>query len=59
MASDLVHISDDAFTKDSLIKMECRICDVLDYKFSIPNAFQFLDRYTNIAMDSVKESRLR
>jgi len=59
MASDLVHISDGAFTKESLIKMECLICDVLDYKFSIPNAFQFLDRYTNVAMDSVKESRLK
>jgi len=59
MAQDLVFISDGAFTKDNLLNMECRICDVLGFKFSIPNAFQFLDRYTNVAMDSVKEFRLK
>jgi len=39
--------------------MECRICHKLDYQFSIPNAFQFLDRYTDVAMDSIKEPRLK
>jgi len=59
LASDLVHISDNAFTKDCIIAMECRICNVLKWKFSIPNAFQFLDRYTNVGLDSIKESRLK
>jgi len=59
MASDLVYISDGAFTKDSLVNMECQVCDVLGYKFSIPNAFQFLDRYTSVAVDAIKETRLK
>jgi len=59
MASDLVDISDDAFTRDSLLDMESRICDVLGYEFTIPNAFQFLERYTIVAMDSVKQPRLK
>jgi len=39
--------------------MECRFCNVLGFEFSIPNAFQFLDRYTNVALESVKDARLQ
>jgi len=39
--------------------MECQICDTLSYKFSIPNAFQFLDRFTEVAVYSIKEPRLK
>lgn len=59
LASDLVHLSDRAFTKDQIIVMECQICDTLSYKFSIPNAFQFLDRFTEVAVYSIKEPRLK
>jgi len=59
LASDLVHLSDRAFTKDEIIQMECQICDTLSYKFSIPNAFQFLDRFTEVAVYSIKEDRLK
>jgi len=59
LASDLVHLSDRAFTKDEIIQMECQICDTLSYKFSIPNAFQFLDRFTEVAVYSIKEHRLK
>jgi len=59
LASDLVHLSDRAFTKDDIIAMECRICETLSYKFSIPNAFQFLDRFTEVAIISIKENRLK
>lgn len=59
LASDLVHLSDRAFTKDEIILMECQICDTLSYKFSIPNAFQFLDRFTEVAVYSIKEHRLK
>jgi len=59
LTSDLVYISDGAFTKDCITSMECRICDVLSYQFSLPNAFQFLERYTNGALDLLKEPRLR
>jgi len=50
LADNLVHVSDNAFTKGDIVEMECRMCDVLSFQFSIPTAFQFLDRYTNIAM---------
>jgi len=39
--------------------MECRICDALSYKFSIPNALQFLDRFTEVAINSIKKDRLK
>jgi len=58
-ALNMVHISNYSFAKDCLINMECRICDVLNYRFSIPNAFQFLDRYTNVTTDFIKEQRLK
>jgi len=59
LAADLVHVSDNAFSKDEIIAMERRICDVLSYQFSIPNVFNFLDRYTNIAVESIEEPRLK
>jgi len=59
LASDLVHMSDNAFTKDDIIAMEVQICESLNYKFSIPNAFQFLERFTEVAIESVKEHRLK
>jgi len=59
LASDLVHMSDMAFTKDALIAMECQICNSLSYKFSIPNAFQFLDRFTEVAIENIKTQRLK
>ena len=39
--------------------MECQICDTLSYKFTIPNAFQFLDRFTEVAIYSIEENRLK
>jgi hypothetical protein len=59
LATDLVHMSDKAFTKDDIIAMECQICKCLSYKFSIPNAFQFLDRFTEVAVGNIKEERLK
>merc|ERR1719289_341583 len=59
LASDLVHLSNRAFTTDDIIAMECQICKTLSYKFSIPNAFQFLDRFTEVATNSIKDKRLK
>jgi len=59
LASDLVTMSDNAFTKDDIIAMEVQICEALNYKFSIPNAFQFLERFTEVVIESVKEQRLK
>jgi len=59
LANDFVNISDNAFTKNDLFTMEARICQVLNYQFTIPNAFQYLDRYTDIALDSVHELKVK
>ena len=39
--------------------MEKRICEVLNWQFTIPNAFQFLDRYTEIALDAINNVKVR
>lgn len=50
VSADLVHMSDGAFDKEQLIRMEEDICDKLDYEFTMKTCFQFLDRYTDIAL---------
>jgi len=57
--NDLVHMSDNAFMKDDIIAMEVKICESLNYKFSIAHAFQFLERFTEVAIVSVKGHRLK
>lgn len=59
LANDFVNISDNAFTKNDLFTMEARICELLNYQFTIPNAFQYLDRYTDIALDSIHEEKVK
>lgn len=59
MAAEMIYISDNDFTKPDILAMERRICDTLSFEFSIPNAFQFLERFTDVAMDSIKELRLK
>jgi len=59
LANDFVKISDNNFSKNDLFTMEARICKVLNYEFTIPNAFQYLDRYTDIALDSVHEIKIK
>jgi len=54
-AYELVRISDNAFSKSDLIEMETCICDVLTYQFTIPTAYHFLERYTDIILYSMDE----
>lgn len=39
--------------------MESCICETLEYQFTIPNAFQFLERYTEVALDSIEDPCLK
>lgn len=48
--ADLVYMSDGAFDKEQLIRMEAALCDELDYDFTGVNAYQHLERFTNIAI---------
>jgi len=59
LANEFVNISDNAFSKNDLFAMEARICIVLNYQFTIPNACQYLDRYTDIALDSITEAKVK
>jgi len=53
--ADLVYFSHKAFTKKNIIAMEVRICETLNFQFSIPNALQFLERFTDVALYSIRE----
>jgi len=58
-ADDLVHVSDKAFKKTELVKMEMRLCRHFSMKFSYPTAFDFLTRYTAIALASIQVPKSR
>jgi len=59
MAADMINISDNHFTNPDLLTMEVRICDNLSFQFSLPNALHFLERFTEVAIESVQELRLK
>jgi len=59
LANDFVNISDNAFSKSDLFAMEGRVCQVLEYEFTIPNAFQYLERYTDIALESISVVKVK
>jgi cyclin B len=43
--SDFVYVTDKAYTKDDIIKMEVTILNALDFKICRPTPVTFLDRY--------------
>lgn len=46
-------VSDKAFTKAALLKMELQLCRHFKMKFTYPTAFNFLNRYTDVALASI------
>merc|ERR550534_2834622 len=59
LANEFVNISDNAFSKSELFAMEARICQVLNYQYTIPSAYNFLDRYIDIALDSIVGAKIQ
>jgi len=59
IAADMIKVSHNRFTRSDILEMESKICDHLSFQFSLPNAFQFLERFTDVAVDSIKELRLK
>jgi len=57
--ADLVYFSHRAFTKKNIIAMELRICETLNFQFKIPNALQFLERYTDVALCSIRDHLIK
>jgi len=46
---DFVHISDRAFRKDAVIRMEGEVLNALKFNISIPTSFVFLSRFVKVA----------
>jgi cyclin B len=42
---DFVYVTDNAYTKEDMIRMEASMLTVLDFKIGCPTAVHFLDRY--------------
>lgn len=51
--SDLVNISDKAFTKAQLFAMEIDICQALDMQLSFPTAAEFMQRFMEVALSGL------
>lgn len=45
---DFVYITDKAYTREDVIRMEVSMLNTLDFKVCRPTAVQFLDRYTTV-----------
>lgn len=55
--NELVHVSDNAFTKERLVEMEVKICRQFGMCFTQPTVHSFLVRYTDIAVQELREAR--
>lgn len=45
---DFVYITDKAYTKEEILKMEFQILTTLDYNITTPSSYRFLERFTKI-----------
>jgi len=45
--SDCIYITDNAYERDELLKMESQILIALDYQIFVPTGYHFLSRYLN------------
>ena len=46
---DFVYITDKAYTKEEILKMESAILTTLDFNICQPSAYRFLERFAKIA----------
>lgn len=47
--NDFVYITDKAYTKEEILKMEYLILCALDFDVTVPSTFRFLERFAKIA----------
>jgi len=45
---DFVYITDKAYTKEEILKMEQQILMTLDFNVTFPSSYRFLERYAKI-----------
>lgn len=46
IVKDFVYITDSAYTKEEILKMERKMISVLDFEISIQSSFRFLQRFS-------------
>ena len=46
---DLLSISENKFTKQEVLEMECQILTTLEFNFTVPTSLRFLQRYRNLS----------
>jgi hypothetical protein len=46
---DFVYITDKAYTKEEILKMEYHMLTTLDFDMTVPSSFRFLERFAKIA----------
>ena len=45
---DFVYITDKAYTKEEILRMECHMLTTLDFDMTVPSAFRFLERFAKV-----------
>jgi cyclin B len=45
---DFVYISDKAYTKDDIIKMEMLILNTIEFNVNVPTSWRFMERYASL-----------
>jgi transcription initiation factor TFIIIB Brf1 subunit/transcription initiation factor TFIIB len=56
-AKDFIHITDNAYTREELLKMETDILTALNFEVLVPTGYHFLSRYLN-AISASENTRL-
>jgi hypothetical protein len=55
---DFVYITDKAYTKEDILKMEYEILKTLDFSITSPSALRFLEVYLEVGQIKIEESQL-
>ena len=51
---NFVYITDRAYTKDDILKMEGKIIQTLEFNFTVPSSLRFYERYSKLANFDLK-----
>ncbi len=52
---DFVYITDKAYTKDEILKMEYSILTTLDFNVCTPSAYRFLERFSKVGNANIRQ----
>merc|ERR1711968_84993 len=51
---DMVFITDSAYTRDEILRMESTILQVLDFQLTVPTPYVFLNRFLKVSSANTK-----